>query len=813
MAEGAFMRTRLVSSLATAVTLVAVSAAPASASRAYVLTQREGTTSSRLTLAPGGLRFEALAADGTRQIGLIIRYGDARLFLLDPANKQYDSVSLAKAASTYAAELKLGASGQPSADLGPLPNGPSAQAGSALSGLAPVQLQRQSKTTRIGSVRARAYLLKDGGVRQRLWYATAIPRPPASIVATLANATSGKAAGPLRNINRLEAGRTPLRIDEFSGGRWHVRLRTTKIKRVTVTKGLLKPPAGFTEHNLMDVPTKPAAHTRSVPADVTDCFALVFCGPTSENPDIWALYWGTQFPDHKDFVGAVNHSLRNMVGDVSADPNAAAFWQPLAQYDVGKGRFLGSTIINDDPVDSVGGANFVAISGLVLGSRYGSDAPNYWWRFSDHDPIYAVFVDQHEVDFSSWGGYHMFTPYEGGLFAYLMHPFMPWFIVKVPDVQAIPHSSSDPGWQSALDQTTERAAHEFVEAATDPIPFTGWGDGSKTPLSENSEIGDICQSDSGIWASHARVLGHDQFGSRGTALSTYWSNSDGACVPESRPKAAISSPSSGGTYAYHSHVTLIADVKDLWDDPINEANIRWTSDNVPIGTGRILDADTVKLGVGSHDIRFIATNSAGGMGYAGPIKVNVTVSNPTVRIDAPANGATFGSDQTITYRGFAFDGFDTNVPANAVWSVDGATVGTGAEMLQYKITTPGDHGVRLKATNADGGSASASIVVHVQPPAGNPSVQITAPANNSFSDGSGPVTFTASATPNGGTISDPSYAWTDDKDGALGSGQSISKTLSGGACFVVEHHTTVTVTDSLGHSASDMITHSVGYFC
>ena len=47
----------------------------------------------------------------------------------------------------------------------------------------------------------------------------------------------------------------------------------------------------------------------------------------------------------------------------------------------------------------------------------------------------------------------------------------------------------------------------------------------------------------------------------------------------------------------------------------------------------------------------------------------------------------------------------------------------------------------------------------------------------------------------------------------MGTGPSITKTLSGFPCFTQTHHVTVTVTDSLSRTATDRITVSVSQIC
>jgi len=88
--------------------------------------------------------------------------------------------------------------------------------------------------------------------------------------------------------------------------------------------------------------------------------------------------------------------------------------------------------------------------------------------------------------------------------------------------------------------------------------------------------------------------------------------------------------------------------------------------------------------------------------------------------------------------------------------------------------------------------------------AGNPTVRIIAPIPNPnvvyLVDQI--ITFQATAhDANIGAIAENNVVWTDNVDGFLGTGSTLPHTLSAGV-----HHVTVTVTDSVGRSASDTIT-------
>ena len=805
-----------------ALLLLFPAAAAGRVSGGYVIEEKEGRSVSRVTLLPEGMRYELLAPlrahrRAKPQVGVILRYRDAHLYLLDPEHRRYDSVSLAAAVSSYRKELAASRKGQPSERL-PVRPGTRRTKGQAPLKLPRAHLRRLGLTRTIGGLPARAFLLRQGHLRERLWYSPALPQPPRRVRRLMARAMSGAGAGPFAPALRGEAGRVPVQIDVRRGKHWRRVLRTTRVRPAPPAAVALRPPRGYRERNLL---TRPTASAASVPAHPIRCGLTVvvpvectlvylgagLVGPISEHPDIWSFYWGTHFEDRPDYVSSINHALQDMVGDEFARPGSKDFWGPLSQYGVGKGRFLGHSLVRDNPPNSLGTWNFLAAEEFVLLQRYGSDAPNTWWRWSGHDPILAIFVEEDQVDSGGWTGYHFFTPTEGHFLPLVAHSNIPWFIVKVPNPAKLPDGRDTKEYRAAVDKASQRASHEFVEAATDPYPFTAWADPLKFPPWEESEIGDIChQGDIKPWGVHTRVL------PQGPGLQPYWSNDDGGCVPESRPRAQITYPGPDTTVAWKSDATFVVQTYDLYtdkpvlSDPAYHGKITWKSDkDGPFGPNNyVIRASSLSPGV--HHITAEVEGDQYGVRVTAPITVRVEVASPQVRITQPATGSSFGSDQTVTYRGEVIDPYDANLAQSATWSVDGTPVGSGASEFAYKITTQGTHTVTLSATNSAGTSGSDSITVNVGPPAGNPTVTITKPANGSGWGQFDQIEFSANATPQGGaTISDSGYSWASDQDGYLGSGQTIHHYLSPGG-----HYVTVTVTDSLGHTASDTIYVTVG---
>jgi hypothetical protein len=792
---------------------------PALAESAYRLEQRAGESTSILTVSSIGLRYELLApqrAGGRKRglraqpvLGTVIRYSDLALLLLDPPHKRYQRLALKSALSGYEAELAQLQKAGPSDRLPPPPGVAASPTPQPLK-QPPARLRALSRTRSIGPLRARAYEVRQGALRERLWYAAALPAPPPSVSTLLAGVLRKAGSATLGRVLGAQADRIPLRVEDRMGRRWVTVVQTVSVSRASPGAAALRVPRGY--HSATLLTSAANAHASDVPADPIRCGTGINClipllwGPVSGHPSVWAIYWGPHFAQRSDVVSSLNHALEDYTGDEFADPASRRFWEPLAQYGVGKGNLQGYEVDSGKPDSSVGSWNVFDVAWEVLSHRFRHGEPDYWWRFADNDPIYAIFVDESEVDSSGWGGYHAFAPTEGILFDFLVHPALPFFIVKVPDIAGLSNDHESAAYRSVIDTASERASHEFVEAATDPYPFLSWADPLKEPIWENGEIADICEL--GItypWGKKTRI----QAG--GLAVSPYWSNNAHACVPEARPQIHTTFPPAESTVFWDTAATFVLQGDDAFDGSIPDGEVRWVSDlQGVIGNGNVLT--TTQLSVGEHLIWAEVRDSTGGFAETTPVKVKVVARPPTPRIESPAEGKEFGSNQVINFRGAASDPSEGDLSARATWSVDGTQVGTGASLLRYRIPIEGEHTVTLAVTNDAHLSASTSIKVKIGPPIKGPSVSILKPKNEeSFAEiPEKPIAFEGIAEGGGGPPYE--YRWTDDVEGLLSTKESFTTTLKGG-CEIVTHHIKLEVTDADHEVGSDSATITVGTIC
>jgi hypothetical protein len=119
-----------------------------------------------------------------------------------------------------------------------------------------------------------------------------------------------------------------------------------------------------------------------------------------------------------------------------------------------------------------------------------------------------------------------------------------------------------------------------------------------------------------------------------------------------------------------------------------------------------------------------------GVNTSGATSAAFTVGTkaPEVFIESPATGARFAMGMSVPLRGSAYDLEDgwLNSSAALIWSSDrDGVLGIGS-ILNVQNLSVGDHTITLSATDSDGNSATAALIVTVEvPPSG---VAISGPA-------------------------------------------------------------------------------------
>ncbi len=258
---------------------------------------------------------------------------------------------------------------------------------------------------------------------------------------------------------------------------------------------------------------------------------------------------------------------------------------------------------------------------------------------------------------------------------------------------------------------------------------------------------------------------------------------------DAMPLVTITAPPTGTVVEPGTTIDLTATATDILDGDLG-TGIAWTSSrDGALGTGPIVSTGT--LTSGSHVITASAADHFGLVGHATiTIVVNAT---PVLHVTAPTDGTIVDPGTAVGFSATATDVEDGNLGALVAWtsSRDGA-LGTGAQISPATLST-GSHTITAAVTDAGGKSASASLTVIVD---AAPTVTITSPAAAIVTEPGIPVALAATAhDPEQGDLG-AQIAWASSRDGALGSGASLSvSTLTKGS-----HTVTATVTDGLGRS-------------
>ena len=163
---------------------------------------------------------------------------------------------------------------------------------------------------------------------------------------------------------------------------------------------------------------------------------------------------------------------------------------------------------------------------------------------------------------------------------------------------------------------------------------------------------------------------------------------------------------------------------------------------------------------------------------------------------------------TLTNKSRRFDGEGNDAEdgplsgGSLVWSSDiDGVFGTGT-VVDTSALSPGSHTISLTVTDSDGASTTTSITAFINQ---WPTVQITSPSTGSTFTNADDIVFSGSATdPEDGTLSGNALVWTSNRDGEIGTGDTVTSSLSLGT-----HVITLTATDSMSFSETTTLSVSI----
>jgi hypothetical protein len=474
---------------AVVVAVALLAAAPADA--ATVLTQRDANGTSVLTLAPNAAK-SLVTADGDRapSFGTILRYDTGRAIAFDSIRRVYVDLSLSAAlASARARHRALRFPRTLPSGLSP-PAIPRLRA--TLHQLGPVTLR--------GVRGVSAEVLEPGTAALRVAYATGLPTAPVAFRRALSD--PALRASPLDRALGARLGDVPLRIQAREGGAWVTTLDTISSREVAVPASAFAVPLGLrrvTPAAFFSSPTGARSATSALAVRIDPDWPVV------THPRITNLFWGGRWNDNSPL-----HDDLNSATNVAA---GARYGSSLVQYGVVRlpGSRKRSHIRAGSPpraVGDTGAEGTYQVLRFIADQQIHGRAPLYW-VCCGRDPMIFVFVFAQDVAAGSWNGYHMYVPTIGSLVPWPLNmwiqPGLPYTVVKA--------SVGDTAG------ATNTLSHEYVEAATDPLPFFGWADFAKEPVWTKGELADICEGDPQATTGFP------------FEMATYWSNFSHRCAP------------------------------------------------------------------------------------------------------------------------------------------------------------------------------------------------------------------------------------------------------------------------------------------
>jgi hypothetical protein len=512
---------------------------------AYSVTIRQDNVSIVSVISGEGItstQFEGFGKMRQPLRGAIV-LNDGRVFGLDYRTGSFTTTTLDEAIANQQAERELILRGLTRLDLrltAPY--------------FSPPSLQSFGGRTKIHGVPAQGYVLKDGNRTWHLYYAIGLPRPPIHLRSKLAHLYSVVPNGANHHCARDAddenpdsygddsvasahhvAGRVLLRVELEAGRGWHTIFNVEEVHQERVPSAIFAPPIGWhlqpkgvrnrgplsTALRAPELMTQPlfgmrASLSAETSADVytvrllpitlrkaqppsmlaspppadTSAHVVWGPGPVIEYPEVYLYFWGAKFqnPAHTVAVYEIASSFQR-----DFDARYSGF---LTQYGVTAGHVIRLRFDSSNPPGYAGdGGVGAALGAFVLKEGLNGDSPLFWWTVGGHDPLYAVFVPEADVNSASWDGVHLLAPNLVNAvvpfpFNLFVHQGMPYMLVKVPDralnlgfeallYRDTCHGASPPALCADIpwfDEATRRASHEYVEAVTDPLPFFGWSD-------------------------------------------------------------------------------------------------------------------------------------------------------------------------------------------------------------------------------------------------------------------------------------------------------------------------------------------------
>ncbi|HEX8917255.1 MAG TPA: hypothetical protein VF898_02030 [Chloroflexota bacterium] len=422
-------------------------------------------------------------------------------------------------------------------------------------------------------------------------------------------------------------------------------------------------------------------------------------GRVVPSPRIWNVYWDNNW----DADNPPQFSKENL-DSLSQQVISSNYFDETSQYGVGPASWWGSST-NGGCLDSTPGSS---VNNLVIIAWFTCEVqfPGTGIPYPDDHTLYTLFLPQETASISgpptstcsSAGAFHEWSfalelqiDYIGPVPVGISPTFQGYPFAVVPVACA----------QGSVDQLTYLYTHEWAEGSTDPFAPLGWIDTSLGLVDEFSkgEAGDICQSQGPSPTAPIRL-------DNGIQVSTYWSNSDGACWPLRDTLTLQASGLPGGVTGQ-----AIVNSPAIFGDSNNHTvNLPYTASVIDGGHFSYSFVSPIS---GAPGIRYV-TSDPGGNGamvsggythtvtYSQQDYLTVNTSPPSVQpSDVSLTGSNWEADSSVVNLStdaiipsgadrYRFDSWTGNVGNNSTPAttivMNGPQTATANYVLQHDIT-------------------------------------------------------------------------------------------------------------------------------
>jgi hypothetical protein len=290
-----------------------------------------------------------------------------------------------------------------------------------------------------------------------------------------------------------------------------------------------------------------------------------------------------------------------------------------------------------------------------------------------------------------------------------------------------------------------------------------------------------------------------------------------------KPVATILAPTSGDTAVEGSTYSLRGTAADPTTDP-PELVVRWFVDDVEVCAGSVPAEDglttcDVEVPAQAAAIRLEVIDPDGAADEATATLGVVGNAAPTATISAPTEATVLYADRLITLDGVVSDAETPAAAIGVAWtsSRDGALITPGPDsegrVLASVNLSQGEHFLSLTATDANGKSATDSLVVTVGPPNTPPACVFTAPDDGASGELGTLVALRGTASDADVPADWLTASFESNLDGTLGTITPSSAgdiVLASSALSAGTHTLTLRVTDEVGGTCTAVRLYTVG---